>query len=197
MAFPSLACFQYGIGSSVPIASIGDVFDGGLRLVWADGTNGTGVPSPDSIMSYVTSGFTKSQLTAIQQVATPADIPSACPQNFNLFSECFAAVAFNNIPAFGNDTNPINYTIRADGGLGHIDVVGHNSDFERRILPLQWAIDKVSYIPQISNPTKSACKAIIDLKTGTTPPTPLQWPFTQETNEEQFTGIRLSMSQDK
>jgi ATP-binding cassette, subfamily A (ABC1), member 3 len=129
---------KYGLGSAVPIARLTDVFDGSLALVWADDTNGTGVPSPDSIMSTITSGFTPAQLQGVKKVATPADIPSACPQNFNLFSECFAAVAFNDLPAIANDTHSINYTIRADGGLYHIDVVRHSSDFERRILPLQW-----------------------------------------------------------
>ncbi len=35
-------------------------------------------------------------------------------------------------------------------------------------------------------------QAIIELQTGTAPQTPIEWPFTQETNEEQFTSIRLS-----
>ena len=37
-------------------------------------------------------------------------------------------------------------------------------------------------------------QAIIELRTGTAPQTPLEWPFTQETNDEQFTDIRLSRS---
>ena len=35
-------------------------------------------------------------------------------------------------------------------------------------------------------------KAIIELQTGVQQQTPLQWPFNQETNEEQTTLIRLS-----
>jgi ATP-binding cassette, subfamily A (ABC1), member 3 len=141
---PNVHLSKYGLGSAVPIARVSDVFDGSLALVWADGTNGTGVPSPDSIMSKVTAGFTPAQLQGVKKVATPADIPSTCPQNFNLFSECFAAIAFNDLPAVANGTHPINYTTRADGGLYHIDVVRHSSDFERRILPLQWAVDQAS-----------------------------------------------------
>ncbi|KAI1786805.1 hypothetical protein LXA43DRAFT_1184913 [Ganoderma leucocontextum] len=68
------------------------------------------------------------------------------------------------------------HTLRADGGLFHIDVTKHTSDYEKRILPLQWAVDS----------------AIIELQTGAAPQTPLEWPFTQETNDEQFTQIRLS-----
>jgi hypothetical protein len=94
-------------------------------------------------MAHVTRGFTSSQLNAVKKAATPGDILSFCPQNFNLFSECFAAVAFNYLPTSANDTNPIDYTIRADGGLLHIDVVHHTSDFEKRVLPLQWAVDQV------------------------------------------------------
>ena len=35
-------------------------------------------------------------------------------------------------------------------------------------------------------------KAIIELQTGVIQETPLEWPFNQETNEEQKTDIRLS-----
>lgn len=104
-----------------------------------------GFPSPDDIMAHVTSGFTSRQLQAVRKVSSPDDIPSACPQNFNLFSQCFAAVAFNVLPTSANDTTPYDYTIRADGGLFHIDVVKHTSDYERRILPLQWALDSVRF----------------------------------------------------
>jgi len=134
---------QYGIGTPVPISSLSDQFDLSLSLIWADGTNGTGSPSADDIMAHITQGFTSSQLNAVKKATTPDEIPSFCPQNFNLFSECFAAVAFNHLPTSANDTNPIDYTIRADGGLFHVDVVRHTSDFEKRVLPLQWAIDKV------------------------------------------------------
>lgn len=115
-----------------------------MALVWADGTNGSSVPSPSDIMAHITASFTPQQMRAVKQVAAPSDIITACPQNFNLFSECFAGIAFNDIPASG--TRPINYTIRADAGLFFIDVQKHTSDFEKRILPLQWAVDQVSVI---------------------------------------------------
>lgn len=41
---------------------------------------------------------------------------------------------------------PVNYTIFADAGLSSIDVEHHTSDFERRIFPLQWAVDQVCLI---------------------------------------------------
>lgn len=119
-----------------------DRFDGSISLVWADGTNSslTSGVTPTAIISHISSDFNDAQRNAIRKVASPSAIPSQCPQNFNLFSECFAAVAFYDIPSPG--TGPINYTILADGGLVHIDVVKHTSDFEERILPLQWAIDQ-------------------------------------------------------
>ncbi|KAI0370085.1 P-loop containing nucleoside triphosphate hydrolase protein [Pilatotrama ljubarskyi] len=167
---------NYGLGTAVPVHKLTDVYDGSLALIWADGTNGTGTnPSAHDIITHITRDFNGRQLGSVRQLSSPAEIPDACPQNFNLFSECYAAVAFNSLPG-PNGTLPLNYTLRADGGLFHIDVTKHNSDYEERLLPLQWAIDS----------------AIIELQTGNTPQTPLEWPFTQETNDEQFTDIRLS-----
>ncbi|OBZ68485.1 ABC transporter A family member 2 [Grifola frondosa] len=168
---------NYGLGTSVPVLRLSDVFDGSMPLIWADATNGTGTPSSQDIISHLTTGFSVGQLRAVRQLDSPEDIPAACPQNFNGFSECFAAIAFNSFPSSGsNGAQPLNYTLRADAGLFHIDVTKHTSDYEKRILPLQWAVDS----------------AIIELTTGAQPITPLEWPFTQETNDEQFTDIRLS-----
>ncbi|KAH7922678.1 P-loop containing nucleoside triphosphate hydrolase protein [Leucogyrophana mollusca] len=167
---------NYGIGSPIPVYNFTDQFDGSLSLIWADGTNGTGSPSADDIISHITSGFTSSQLRAVKKVATPADIPSNCPQNFNLYSECYAGVAFNYLPTSPTDKTPVNYTISADGGLVYINVYSHTSDFEERILPLQWALDQ----------------ALIELRSGQQVPTPMEWPYTQETNQEQATATRLS-----
>ncbi|KAI0714652.1 P-loop containing nucleoside triphosphate hydrolase protein [Earliella scabrosa] len=166
---------NYGLGTFVPVPRLADVFDGSIAFVWADGTNGTGTnPSAQDVISRITRDFSDKQLGAVRRLDSPEQIPLACPQNFNLFSECFAAVAFNSLPG-PDGTLPLNYTLRADGGLFHIDVTKHSSDYELRLLPLQWAIDS----------------AIIELQTGNAPQTPLEWPFTQETNEEQFTDIRL------
>ncbi|KDR85831.1 hypothetical protein GALMADRAFT_234928 [Galerina marginata CBS 339.88] len=165
---------NYGIGEPVLIKDLQTQFNAKTALIWADGTDGTSNPTPANIIARVTSGFTPSQLALVKQIPNPADIPAQCPQNFNLFSECFAAVAFYDIPAGGNAS--INYTILADAGLAFIDVERHTSDFEKRILPLQWSIDR----------------AIIELQTGVQQQTPLEWPYTQETNDEQKTQIRLS-----
>jgi ATP-binding cassette subfamily A (ABC1) protein 3 len=94
-------------------------------------------------MSRIASNFDSRQHHALQHVESPDDIAPACPQNFNLFSECFGAVVFNALPQSAEDPTSVNYTIRADGGLYHIDVTGGKSDFEKRILPLQFALDQV------------------------------------------------------
>ncbi|TFK69897.1 P-loop containing nucleoside triphosphate hydrolase protein [Pluteus cervinus] len=165
---------NYGMGEPIPVFSLSSQFDGSLALLWADGTSGTSNPTPDAIMSHITAGFSQHQLNAVQKVASPADIITSCPQNFNGFSECFGAVTFDAIPT--DPTQSINYTISADEGLSYVDVIRHKSDFEKRILPLQWAVDQ----------------AIIELRTGQQVPTPLEWPFTIETNEHQATVTRLS-----
>ena len=127
----------------MPVKSLASVYDGKLALVWVDGTNGTDAdvdPSPQAVMARVTRGFSGAQRAGVVQLARAADVPGACPQNFNLFSECFAAVVFD---AGEGGGGTVNYTLRADAGLFHIDVTKHTSDYEERLLPLQWAIDSV------------------------------------------------------
>ncbi len=168
---------------------LNDVFDGSLKLVWSDDTSNASTPSPSDVIAQVTKGFTQKQLQAITRVDTVHDISGSCPQNFNLFSECFAAVAFNQW-----DHQQLNYTILADGGLAHIDVVKHDSDVEKRVLPLQWGIDRVrpcSLVPLYRLIYFE--QAIIELTTGTRLPTPLELPYSQETNQEQTTDFRLGL----
>ena len=93
------------------------------------------------IINRITSSFSPAQLASVKQVDSADDIPTACPQNFNAYSQCFGAVAFFDTPALGS--SPVNYTIYADAGLAYINVKKHSSDFEKRVFPLQWAIDSV------------------------------------------------------
>ncbi|KAF8507801.1 P-loop containing nucleoside triphosphate hydrolase protein [Hysterangium stoloniferum] len=214
---------QYGLGTHAPIIPLADVFDPTLPLIWADGTSGSSTthPSPSDVMNLVIQSLRSEHRFAVRQVESPDDIPAACPQNFNLFSECFAAIAFTTFPPPTNVPQPLptnvtksspfnsteadpaslnstiftappngtdvlpastllNYTIRGDAGLGFIDVINRKSDFERRIFPLQWAIDS----------------AIIQLQSGGgvagLPPIPREWPYSIETDEEQSLMIRLS-----
>ncbi|KAF5332545.1 hypothetical protein D9611_005149 [Ephemerocybe angulata] len=165
---------NYGIGQPVPVHALNEQFDPSLSIFWSDDTNGSSKPTPQEIMARVTASFSEAQLQAVKTAPSASEIPRLCPQNFNLFSQCFAAISFFDTPSEGSA--PINYTLYADSGLMYVNVEKHTSDFEKRIMPLQWAIDS----------------AIIELQTGVQVPTPREWAFTQETNEEQKTDIRLS-----
>lgn len=130
-------------------------------------------------MALVTQSFSQRQRSAVKQVK-PSEIVASCLQNFNLISECFGAINFTHLTtASRQDTSDITYTLRADGGLFYVNVDQHTGDFEQKVLPLQWALDS----------------AIIQLKTGIIPQTPLEWPFTDGTNEEQRTMTRISYIQ--
>ncbi|KAF8634881.1 hypothetical protein AX15_000635 [Amanita polypyramis BW_CC] len=167
---------NYGIGQPIPVYDLQSQFHDPLLLLWTDATDGISSPPPSQIMSRIISSFSPTQRSYVRQMSNVSEIPAACPQNFNWISGCFAAVIFYDIPANGTGTRPVNYTIQADAGLSYINVQQHTSHYEQRILPLQWAIDKT----------------IIELQTGIQLKSPLEWPFTQETNEEQNTDIRIS-----
>lgn len=166
---------QLGIGTTTSIPSLASVFQSGYHLYWVDATTGssTSNASPQDIMSRVTQDFAPWQLAAVQQLESPADIPPACQQNFNGYSECWAAILFSDVEGFNERS--INYTIRADAGLWYVNVQQHTSDVEVRVLPLQWALDS----------------AIISLQTGRDYSTPEELPFTNDTNEDQKRKIRL------
>ena len=139
------------MGTITPIKPLQTVFDGTMPLVWTGTTNSTGFPTPKDIVSHFVSNFTSTQLAAVKQVQNRSELLLACPQNYNGVTPCFAAIEFVNTPSVNASDGvlgPMEYVIHADAGLGHIDVVVHTSDFESRILPLQWAIDSVS--PMVS-----------------------------------------------
>jgi len=138
---------QYGMGTITPVKPLQTLFDGTLPLIWTDTTNSTSFPRPNDIISHLASNFTSIQLAAVKQVQNRSELLLACPQNYNGITPCFAAIEFVNTPsvnASDSVSGPMEYVIHADAGLGHVDVVAHTSDFEDRILPLQWAIDSVS-----------------------------------------------------
>ncbi|KAF8501874.1 hypothetical protein BU17DRAFT_71944 [Hysterangium stoloniferum] len=74
----------------------------------------------------------------------------------------------------------LNYTIRGDVGLGFIDVINGKSDLERRILPLQWALD--SAIIQLE------CRGGV----AGLPPISREGQYSIETDEEEPLMIKLS-----
>lgn len=126
----------------IPVFPLADTFDHSLYFPWVDNTNGTGALSADDIMARVTRGFSGKQLGATRKL-TNEEMSVLCTQNPSSKSQCFAGIIFEHIGAA--DSNfPVNYTIIADSSLGFVDVRGHKSDYERRILPLQWAVESVS-----------------------------------------------------
>ena len=127
----------------MPVQTLQSQFDGKTTLVWADNTDGNSSPSPKEVVARLTAKFTPVQRAAVKEV-NASDIFASCPQNWRGFTQCFAAVEFADIPSL-NESSLIwvNYTIYGDFGLEYINVEKHTSDFEHRILPLQWEIDKV------------------------------------------------------
>ncbi|KAI0673963.1 P-loop containing nucleoside triphosphate hydrolase protein [Trametes maxima] len=162
-----------GLGSMIPIHPLVEVFEGSLQLIWSDDTGGAGVLKPEDIMSRVTRGFSSKQLKAVHKVDSD-DIADVCQQNYNGVSDCFASITFNTAPEPGSNA-PFNYTITVDQNINFVDTKHHSGDTEVRLLPLQWAIES----------------AIMELDTNVTPATPLEWPFTEDTNAEEIIGIRL------
>ncbi|KAJ7920707.1 hypothetical protein B0H13DRAFT_2421286 [Mycena leptocephala] len=163
---------DFGLGSPAAVRVLQQEFKVG-KLVWFDATDGNSVPSPAETMVHVTTGFSASQMGRVKQVSSKNQLLLECPQNFNGFSNCYAALVFSNMSQ--NASAPIVYTILADEGLGaHVDVVHHTGDFETRVMPLQWAVDK----------------AIVELRSGVDISTPLEWSFTRKTNAEEAYTVR-------
>ncbi|KAF9471023.1 P-loop containing nucleoside triphosphate hydrolase protein [Pholiota conissans] len=169
---------NYNPGSPAPIPTLKDHFDGTSSLYLLDATqrSSSDLPSPLQIMNRTLQDFTPEQLHAVNVLSDPLDIPKVCPQNFNGFSGCYAVVIFTDMQPNSPTPHGINYTILADAGLSRIDVERHTSDVVTRILPLQWAIDK----------------SIIELQTNVSQQTPLEWGYSNQTNAQQETAIRLS-----
>lgn len=135
------------MGSPTSILPLNGQFEGQGAFLWADETDGTYNPAPADIIAQITSNFTPQQLKNVHKLESLNAIRASCPQNLNGISPCFAGIGFTNRL---NDTNMpatfftiVNYTIFADSGLSYISPTNHNSDFEKRILPLQWSLDKV------------------------------------------------------
>ncbi|KAG8955820.1 hypothetical protein FRC03_011029 [Tulasnella sp. 419] len=156
-----------GLGTAVPIYPLKDVFGG--KLMWVDATGGGGSPSAVQIMSAMTDSFSPAQKAQVHSTSSKEDLIVACPSNFNGKSSCYAAIIFTAVPTPQNTSQPLQYSILSDPGLYHIDVKNHKGDVEKRLLPLQWAIDST----------------FIQLQTGVQVPVPRQQPFTHVTNEEE------------
>ncbi|KZV77822.1 hypothetical protein EXIGLDRAFT_634875 [Exidia glandulosa HHB12029] len=125
-----------GLGTIVPIDQLATVFDPDSRFIWVDASNGTSTPPAQQLIDRLTRDFSERQKSKVERVENAADVAGACPQNFQLYSECYAALIIN--------PGTMNYTLRGDAGFFFVDVERHTSDFEKRVLPLQAAVDAVS-----------------------------------------------------
>ncbi|KAG9103880.1 hypothetical protein FRC06_007277 [Ceratobasidium sp. 370] len=155
---------KLGLGSTVSVYKLADVFPPSSRLVYIDATNGTDSLAVLAIMTILMRDFTQEQKNSVVRLNSEADIQAACPHSFQLVSNCYGAIVFRSV----NTKAPVQYTLRADMGRLNVDVQHHTSDAELVTLPLQWAIDS----------------AIIELVSGVQTTPPFQWPFTKMTNEQ-------------
>ena len=151
---PHLSFAQNGLGTMIPILSLADTLDHTLYLPWVDHTNGSGAFSADDVMARVTRGFSGKQLGATTKVSED-EMGRLCTQNPSGKSRCFAGVIFDSIGATDN-VYAVNYTLRTDSSLGYVDVRAHKSDYELRMLPLQWAIESVSMQDALCGPLADA-----------------------------------------
>lgn len=165
-----------GFGSPIPIHSLADTWTSDI-IYYIDATNASPSRVPDLVSALTsTSGLSSAQQSRLKSLSSPDDVQRACPSNFNLISECFAVLIFDYVPANAEDTRPMNYTIRVDGGRTAVDVQKHTSDYEKVALPVQWAVDKAG----------------MQLLGVQGVPTPQEWPFTQKSNAEEELSRRLS-----
>lgn len=81
-------------------------------------------------------------------------------------------------------------------GLSNIDVWNHaNDDVQTRLLPLQWAIDSVSF-GYFFDPGQLVVADIlqnfINMSTGVFPPSPYSWEYTNQSAEDLSENNRIS-----
>ncbi|ORY26511.1 hypothetical protein BCR39DRAFT_541062 [Naematelia encephala] len=161
-----------GQGHIAPLLSLPTNL-GSRRIVWspprAAATNATLDTFFDDLMSKAMTGVSG----YIEKVQNSSSIDRACPQNYNGLSNCFAAVSFG---AMDEAAHELTYTLRSDFGLTSVDVDDHTKDDVQLRLPFQWAIEST----------------FIEMTTGTVPPSPMQWEYTNQSIEEFDEVNRLS-----
>ncbi|KAG9125161.1 hypothetical protein FRC07_008750 [Ceratobasidium sp. 392] len=167
-----------GFGTPVPVASLSTTWIADT-IYYVDATS----MSPSRVPALISTLAASSNLSASQQsrlkpLPSRDAIQRTCPSNFKLISGCFAAIIFDHVPLGAQDTTPMNYTLRIDGGRRMVDVDSHMSDYERVALPLQWAVDQ-------------AGMAMLGVE-GI--PTPREWPYTRYNNEDAKLKGRLCVA---
>ncbi|CAE6439054.1 unnamed protein product, partial [Rhizoctonia solani] len=167
---------KLGFGSAIDIPSLGDVWTSDtIYYVDNTGYSDSRVPALISALTQY-SNLSPAQQSRLKPLASPDDVQRACKSNFNMVSECFAVIIFDYVPYNPQDRSPLSYTIRADSGRSRVDVENNKGDAEKVLLPVQWAVDRAGM----------EMMGVMGVET------PRQWPYTQETNEEQALNRRLS-----
>ncbi|CAE6513623.1 unnamed protein product [Rhizoctonia solani] len=167
---------KLGFGSAVEIPLLSEVWTSDT-IYYVDNTGYTNSRVPPLISALIQhSNLSPSQQSRLKRLGSPDDVQRACKSNFNMVSECFAVIIFDYVPYNPQDRSPLSYTIRADSGRTRVDVENNNSDAEKVLLPVQWAIDRAG----------------MELMGVQGAETPREWPYTKKTNEEEALNRRLS-----
>jgi hypothetical protein len=121
-----------------PVTNLQDAFNGRHPVIWANISNKTRFISSKDVMVHVPAGFSSSQLNAVKEVTDVDAIFDNCPPK-----KCFATIYFEDFPVSRDDTGrSFNYMMMTDPGRYDMRI-DHNTWAEKKILPLQLAIDQV------------------------------------------------------
>jgi hypothetical protein len=136
------------VGDPFTVPELKDAFTLSTPLYWVDNTDPSdnNSPTPSEIMTEVTKEFSSSQLSLVHQASSTQDLGAKCQLNFNSKSPCFAGVIFKSIPPVGNVSKRVEFTLVGEAEFDDtVNVKTHNTEVEKRTLPLQYAIEKVSF----------------------------------------------------
>ncbi|KAK9324278.1 hypothetical protein V1517DRAFT_337094 [Lipomyces orientalis] len=158
---------QYGVADPAAVKQLSEVI-GNRKLVYLASTAGGLTSDMRKIMQTVTSGLPASQVIELND---PVDLLTVCKQNLRGSSTCYSAVEWH---SFDFENRVYNYSLRADAGLGIVNVPDHTSDSERYLLPLQWAVDA----------TLTGLSVLDDV--------PLSLPYTSRSEEQHRQDIRVN-----
>lgn len=171
----------YSAGEAKPMQPLPTNLLGNMLVV-------AGAPDGSTAHTLVTTALSSTGVDAnVQYVDAAQDIVTMCPESFGDISPCFAGLVFGDLDV---STGTLNYTMRGDDGLTQVDPVDlANDDFQKRFLPLQWAIESVRAAAMW---TLLTVQTWINMTTGTLPDPPLVWEYTTETQEQYKESLRKS-----
>lgn len=166
----------FGIGSPQPVRSLEDALSAATgdrhRVVFVN--NGYTGGDIGTVINNLTQRVQNTGYDA-HVVTNTSQLNALCPSTLRGVSQCYGAAVFHSSPTQPIPNGRWNYTLRADGSLGEkIFVNQQDNDAQLFVLPFQHAIDReISYIGNGKR----------------LPDTVLQYPFTDETQEERAMNI--------